>query len=109
MQLKERVDGTAVLERDVVVNMDNCGFYHGNFVEPILREMLNDCGVRLIFQPHYCPHLNTSEYCFNQLKAFLKRYDLLSLHETKIAIGYGISEITEEISLAYFKHVGYIQ
>lgn len=103
----ERGNGSAILERDFVI-MDNCGFHHANFVEPVLREMLNDCGVGLIFQPPYCPHLNTCEYCFNQLKAYLKRNDLLTLHETKIAIGYGISEITEQNSLAYFKHVGYI-
>ena len=57
--------------------MDNCGFHHGLFVEPVLRELLNDYGVQLIYQPPYCPHLNTCEYCFHQLKEFLRKMSLL--------------------------------
>ena len=50
-----RADGFAVLERGDSVVMDNCGFHHGHFVEPILTETLDDCRVQLIFQPPYSP------------------------------------------------------
>ena len=62
----EREDGSAVLERgDCVIMPDNCGFYHARFVEPVLRGMLEDCGVGLIYQPPYSPDFNTYELCFH--------------------------------------------
>ena len=61
-------DGIFLLECGDCVMMDNCGFHHGLFVEPVLRELLNDYGVQLIYQPPYSPHLNTCEYCFHQIK-----------------------------------------
>ena len=104
----ERVDGSAVLERGDCVVMDNCGFHHGRMVEPVVRGMFADCGIELIFQPPYSPDLNTCELCFNQIKAFLRRNQLLSEHETKIAtIAESILEITRDLSLAYFRHCGY--
>ena len=104
----ERQDGSAVLERGDCVVMDNCGFHHGRLVEPVLRGMLADCGVTLIFQPPYSPDFNTCEHCFNQIKAFLRRYQLLAEHETKIAIAEAILQISQQQSLAYFRHCGYI-
>ena len=50
-----RADGSAVLERGDTVIMDNCGFHHGQFVEPILTALLADCAVRLFFQPPHSP------------------------------------------------------
>ena len=44
-----RADGSAVLERGDTVIMDNCGFHHGHFVEPVLTTLLADCGVCLLF------------------------------------------------------------
>ncbi|KAL9965157.1 hypothetical protein ACROYT_G028919 [Oculina patagonica] len=43
-------DGSAVLEREDTVIMDNCGFHHGHFVEPLLTDMLAEYGLRLLFQ-----------------------------------------------------------
>ena len=44
-------DGSVLLECGDCVVMDNCGFHHGLFVEPVLRELLNDYGIQLIYQP----------------------------------------------------------
>ena len=82
----EREDGSATLERGDCVIMDNCGFHHARFVEPILRNILADCGITLLFQPPYSPDFNTCEFCFRQIKDYLRRYQLLAEHETKIAI-----------------------
>lgn len=101
-------DGSVVLERGDTVVMDNCGFHHGHFTEGMLRDMFDEFGVRLLFQPPYCPHLNTCELCFNQLKSFLRRFPFFAEQETKIAIAEGISCITQQNSLSYFKHCGYI-
>ncbi len=42
---------------DVVV-MDNCGFHHARHVEPMLRQILLEHEVTLVFQPPYSPELN---------------------------------------------------
>ncbi|KAK2558699.1 hypothetical protein P5673_018904, partial [Acropora cervicornis] len=57
---------------------------------------LNRCGIELIYQPPYSPHLNTCEYCFNQIKQFLQLHQLLAMNETKVAIGEAICHITAE-------------
>ena len=89
----QRPDGSVLLERGDCVVMDNCGFHHGLFVEPVLRELLNDYGVQLIYQPPYSPDLNTCEYCFHQIKEFLRRCQMLAIEETEIAIAEGVSLI----------------
>ena len=94
-------DGSAVLENGDCVIMDNCGFYHGHRVEPVLRAMLAGCGLRLVFQPPYSPHFNTYEYCFNAIKAFLRRHNMLAVNETKIAIAQAILNITADNSYSY--------
>jgi len=105
--VEEAADGSVLLERGDCVVMDNCGFHHGLFVEPVLRELLNDYGVQLIYQPPYCPHLNTCEYCFHQLKEFLRSCHILAMEETKIAISEGVSSISTTNSHNYFRNCGY--
>ena len=97
-----REDGSAVLERGDCVIMDNCGFHHVRFVEPVLRGMLEDCGVGLVYQPPFSPDFNTCELCFHQIKGFLQRHQLLAEHETKVAIADGILEITPRQSWSFF-------
>lgn len=97
----EHADGRAILERSDCVVMDNCG------VEPILRDMLGQCGVRLIFQPVYSPYFNSCEYCFNSIKEYLRRNQLLAEYKTEIVIANGILEITQEQSLSIFRHIGF--
>ena len=104
----EREDGSAVLERGDCVIMDNCGFHHARFVEPVLRGMLGDFGLGLIYQPPYSPDFNTCELCFHQIKGFLQRHQLLAEHETKIAIADSVLEITPRQSWSFFHHVGYV-
>ena len=88
--------------------MDNCGSHHARFVEPILRNMFADCGITLLFQPPYSPDFNTCEFCFRQIKDYLRRYQLFAEHETKIAIAEAILQISPENSFSYFCHCGYV-
>ena len=88
--------------------MENCGFHHGLFVEPVLRELLNDYGVQLIYQPPYSPQLNTCEYCFHQIKEFLRRCQMLAIEETEISIAEGVLLISAANSNNYFRNCGYI-
>ena len=103
-----RADGTAVLERGDTVILDNCGFHHGHFVEPILREMLGECGVNLLFQPPYSPEFNSCEFCFHDIKEFLRRNQRLAVEHTEYAIYEACANITQAKSVAYFLHCGYL-
>ena len=104
----QKLDGSVVLERGDTVVMDNCGFHHGHFTEGLLTDMFDEFGVRLLFQPPYSPHLNTCEFCFNELKCFLRRFPVLAFQETRITIAEGISSITSENCMSFFKHCGYL-
>ena len=52
---QEDVFGNPVIKDDIIV-IDNCGFHHGNNVEPPLRDMLQERHVQLIYQPPYNPY-----------------------------------------------------
>lgn len=96
--------------REVIrtIIMDNCPFHQGRFIEQVLKEMLGDYGINLLFQLAYSPHLNPCELCFHQIKAFLNSNQTLAEHETEIAILEACSLISEQNSMSYFKHCGYI-
>ena len=104
----QRPDRSVLLERGDCVMMDNCGFHHGRFLEPVLRDLMGEYGVQLIYQPPYSPHLNTCEYCFHQIKEFLQKCQMLAIEETKIAIAEGVSSISAANSYNYFHNCGYV-
>ena len=103
-----RADGSAVLERGNTVIMVNCGFHHGHFVEPILTALLANYGVRLLFQPPYSPEFNTCELCFHDIKEFLRGNQHLAEEETVYAIYEACENITQQKSVNYFTHCGYL-
>ena len=53
-----------ILKDGDVVEIDNCGFHHARHVEPMLRDMLANCGITLVYQPPYHAEYNTCEMCF---------------------------------------------
>ena len=84
--------------------MDNCGFHHGRVTERLLREMLGDKGVNLL----YSPHLNTCENCFHQMKQTMRCNEQLSQSYTEMAIIDALNNITAAQSVNYFRHCGYV-
>ena len=74
--------------------MDNCGFHHARHVEPVLRDMLANRGLRLVYQPPYHPEYNTCEMCFRHLKGVLRSFPKFAEEHTEIAILHGLSKIT---------------
>ena len=103
-----RIDGSTILENGDVVIMGNGGFHHGHFTEAVLRDILNEHGVRLLFQPAYSPHPNTCEFCFHPVKCYLKQNSSLTADETEIVIGEAESKISPANSIAYFRKCGYV-
>ena len=93
-----RADGSAVLKRGDTVIMDNCGFHHGHFVEPILSALLANFGVRLLFQPPYSTEFNTRELCFHDIKEFLGRNRRLAEEETAYTIFEACENITRVVN-----------
>ena len=76
-------------------------------MEPLLRDIFQEHSINLLFQPSYSPHLNTGEFCFNQVKCYLKQNTSLTLIETEIANGEAVSKIDASNSVAYFTNCGY--
>ena len=56
--------------KDSVIIMDNASCHK----DPILEEMCNQKGVKLIYLPPYSPDLNPIEESFAELKAYVKRH-----------------------------------
>ena len=100
----ERADGSPILELGNCVIKDNCGFHHEHQVEPLLRDILQEHSINLLFQPSYSPRLNTCEFCFNQVKCYHEQNTSLTLNETEIAIGEAVSKI----QLHIFRNCGYL-
>ncbi|XP_046864302.1 uncharacterized protein LOC124458303 [Xenia sp. Carnegie-2017] len=99
--------GNPVIKDDDVIVMDNCGFHHGNNVEPQLRGMLQDRNVELIYQPPYHPCYNTCEQCFHHMKTILRRYTKYTEKYTELCISDAIEMIDEGLSRQFFKFCGY--
>ena len=103
-------DGSFKLCNGDIVVRDNCGFHHGRNTEPQLRAMLVNRNVSLVFQPPYHPQLKTCEYCFSQLKSYLKEHERYALEFTEMVICDGLLErITTQFSYCVFKHCGYFK
>ena len=100
-------NGTPKLAAGDVVVIDNCGFHHARHVEPILRQILLEHGVTLVFQPPYSPELNPCEYCFNHIKQLLKRNERFTSRFTELAIVNALEFITPTLCSSFFRKCGY--
>ena len=105
-EVKDRLGNPVIKPGDTVI-MDNCGFHHGNFAEPALRNLLQDCGASLIFQPPYHPELNTCEYVFSIMKSFLRRNCEYADNHLDLAIAASLDNL-DISSRNIFRHCGYL-
>jgi len=104
---EEDLFGNPVLNAGDTVIMDNyCGFHHGRFTEPILRDMLARNGCSLVFQPLYHPVYSTCEHCFRVLKGWLRKHAKLTEESTHIAIYDGLGQRSLGMSRNFFKYCG---
>ncbi|XP_028394539.1 uncharacterized protein LOC114518742 [Dendronephthya gigantea] len=107
LQLVDDVYGNPVLSDGDMVVMDNCGFHHAAMAENELRTMLANRGVHLIFQPPYSPDFNTCEFCFRNMKLFLRQHEQYAINFTELAIMEGLQTVTPEVSHKFFQHCGF--
>ena len=87
-------NGDLKIDAGDVTVIDNCGFHHAPHVEPILRQMLLNHGVMLVYQPPYSLELNPCEYVFNHIKYLLKNNERFSVWFTELAIVNAMEFIT---------------
>lgn len=58
------------LEPGMVIVLDNCAIHR----DPLLRQMVEEAGLELVYLPPYSPDLNPIEQTFNVLKRWIKRH-----------------------------------
>ena len=100
-------NGTPKLAAGDVVVADNCGFHHTRHIEPILRQILLEHGVTLVFQPPYSPELNPCEYAFNHIKQLLKRNERFTSRFTELAVVNALEFVTPTLCRSFFRKCGY--
>lgn len=93
--------------RSILV-MDNCSIHH---VQPV-KDLLQACGILLIFLPPYSPDYNPCEEMFSYIKYYLKDHDELLNHSTSIQIfrqilNSGFLSVTESQCKQWIAHAGY--
>ena len=64
--------------------------------EPALRNLLRNAGATLELLPPYHPQLNTCEYVFNSMKAFLKRNQVYAANHLELAIASSLESVDDE-------------
>jgi DDE superfamily endonuclease len=100
---------TDVLEAGDTVVMDNCRT-HGGGMSLLLRAMLREFGVALVYLPKYSPECNPIELAFGKFKQILKhRLPVRKCQaDSRIAIDMAFSMITADDMKAFYRHCGHI-
>jgi transposase len=89
---------------DVVV-LDNLRAHHA----PIVRELVEAAGARLLFLPPYSPDLSPIEPCWSFVKHHLRRLAVRSAQKLRQAIPNVFKNVRTAHLKAWFAHCGYPQ
>ncbi len=63
-------------------------------------------GARVLFLPPYSPNLNPIECCWSKVKAFLRKFEALTVAALDAAIAKATELITPEDARGWFEHAG---
>lgn len=90
-----------------VVIMDNASIHHVDGVTDLIE---NQAGARLLFLPPYSPDLNPIEEVFSQVKAIMKKNDVLFQVTTmpRVLLTMAFGMVTKEHCHSYIASSGYI-
>lgn len=88
---------------DVVV-LDNLGAH----LPEVVRQVLEDAGVGLLFLPPYSPDLNPIEMAWSKLKTYVRSIAPQSLRELHDAIAAGWHTLAAKDARGWFQHCGLI-
>lgn len=87
---------------DVVV-LDNVGAHKPKGALARIRA----AGAHVLFLPPYSPDLNPIECCWSKVKAFLKKFEALTVASLDAAIARAIELVTPDDARGWFTHCGY--
>lgn len=85
-------------ENNSVVVMDNCSIH----MNPVVRELIEGAGARIIYSAPYCPDLIPIEYMFAQWKQYLKKEHVAFNNDWYKTHMYAINSVTKEQRITYF-------
>lgn len=94
---------TPSLEKNDIVILDNCSVHHSKLV----RNVLQECGVKVLYLPPYSPDFNPIELMWAYIKNILKRLKARSYEKLISSIGEALSLVTSDLIKAWFSHCGY--
>ncbi|KAL4258543.1 Transposase IS630-like protein [Pleurotus pulmonarius] len=87
-----------------VLIMDNCAIHKSS----ILRELIEDQGIVLVFLPPYSPDLNPIEESFSCVKAWIRRHwDRMQAMDPFIGILEATTAVTAVKAKEWYRHSGY--
>ncbi|XP_060084051.1 uncharacterized protein LOC132563309 [Ylistrum balloti] len=100
--------GNPVLAHGDCIIMDNCGFHHHRAGEQLLRDMLGQRNITLLFQPPYCPEFNVTEYVFHLMRNKLRENSEFVYSFTELSIVNALTSIDKLCFPNIFRKCGYI-
>jgi transposase len=88
---------------DDVVVMDNCTVHRSKLV----KETLQECGVKALFLPPYSPDFNPIELMWAYIKTILRKLKARTYETLIPAVSYALSCVSQTLIAAWFLHYGY--
>lgn len=95
--------------RHSVIVMDNCQIHR----HPMIREVVEEAGCKLIMLPPYSPDYNPIEIAFGKMKKWIQRHhvefaEAIVWNQMKLFFSYAISLITDSHARSFFRKSGYM-
>ena len=87
-----------------MVVLDNYVVHHVK----IIKEAIEEAGMKLLFLPAYSPDLSPIELAFSKIKQDMRRRGIREKDKLAQGLEEALATISEQDAAAYFKHCGYI-
>ena len=72
-----------------------------------IKQLIEECGAKLIYLPPYSPDLNPIEKCWSKIKTYLRKAKARTREELEKALREALLSITEADAQGWFKSCGY--
>jgi len=88
-----------------ILILDNCAIHKSE----ALREVVEACGILLVFLPPYSPDFNPIEESFSCVKAWIRKNwrRMQNAEDPFIALYEASGAVTAEKAIEWFRHSGY--
>jgi hypothetical protein len=86
--------------------VDNAAVHGGTNSWPILKAVLDNAGVQLVFLPAYSPELNPCELAFNEIKRRIRSYRLYT-RSVAVEVVKAVAGVSASMMVAWYRHCIY--